>query len=248
MCDRYLASSVAYGEAQGLDPRMARDMQKLPAAACARCCCSISRRMRRCSARQLARDRYERDLALLGRVRESYLRQAAQPSWQRIDGQRPQGRGGRSGVQRGTDATRAAVSARTSRGARRFQHAAHTPRASRRSSSHRQRAPGSRASDAPSRSASARARPMRGQTRPQRCADARPPASPACGLVVRNRRSTCTDGNTQPAREIGRLIEAALPLAPGMQRHGNNGICVARGSRRTFGHHRRERGAVERRP
>jgi len=39
--------------------------------------------------KQLARDRYERDLALLGRVRASYQRQAAQPNWERIDGQRP---------------------------------------------------------------------------------------------------------------------------------------------------------------
>ena len=34
------------------------------------------------------RDRYERDLAMLGRVRESYLRQARQPSWVRVDGDR----------------------------------------------------------------------------------------------------------------------------------------------------------------
>ena len=34
------------------------------------------------------RDRYERDLALLGRVRESYRRQAAQPNWVQIDGER----------------------------------------------------------------------------------------------------------------------------------------------------------------
>jgi thymidylate kinase len=34
------------------------------------------------------RDRYERDLALLARVRESYRRQAAGPGWVRIDGER----------------------------------------------------------------------------------------------------------------------------------------------------------------
>ena len=34
------------------------------------------------------RDRYERDLALLGRVRESYRRQSEQASWVRIDGER----------------------------------------------------------------------------------------------------------------------------------------------------------------
>ena len=31
------------------------------------------------------RDKYERDLALLGRVRESYLRQASAPRWLRLD-------------------------------------------------------------------------------------------------------------------------------------------------------------------
>jgi dTMP kinase len=34
------------------------------------------------------RDRYERDLALLGRVRDSYLRQAEQAGWVRVDGDR----------------------------------------------------------------------------------------------------------------------------------------------------------------
>jgi thymidylate kinase len=35
------------------------------------------------------RDRYERDLALLSRVRESYLRQAAAGGWVVLDGERP---------------------------------------------------------------------------------------------------------------------------------------------------------------
>jgi thymidylate kinase len=35
------------------------------------------------------RDRYERDLALQGRVRESYRRQAAESGWIVIDGERP---------------------------------------------------------------------------------------------------------------------------------------------------------------
>ena len=33
------------------------------------------------------RDRYERDLSLLARVRDSYLRQSAQPDWVGIDGE-----------------------------------------------------------------------------------------------------------------------------------------------------------------
>jgi thymidylate kinase len=34
------------------------------------------------------RDKYERDLALLARVRESYLSQAAEGGWLRLDGNR----------------------------------------------------------------------------------------------------------------------------------------------------------------
>ena len=35
------------------------------------------------------RDRYERDLGLLSRVRDSYRRQADQHRWLRLDGERP---------------------------------------------------------------------------------------------------------------------------------------------------------------
>ena len=94
VCDRYLASSVAYGEAQGLDRAWLVEVQKylpqpdvtvlldIPPEASAR-------------RKSTDRDRYEQDLALLGRVRDSYLRQAAGPStglrtgrWVRIDADR----------------------------------------------------------------------------------------------------------------------------------------------------------------
>jgi dTMP kinase len=88
ICDRYRASSVAYGEAQGLDPLWLTDIQRnlpeatltvlldiAPATAAGR--------------KATGRDRFERDLALLGRVRESYLRQAGQRGWMLIDGERP---------------------------------------------------------------------------------------------------------------------------------------------------------------
>jgi dTMP kinase len=89
ICDRYLASSVAYGEAFGLDPAWLVDIQRhlpqpdltvlldiAPETAVAR--------------KQQGRDRYERDTALLGRVRESYRRQAATTAnWMRIDGEQP---------------------------------------------------------------------------------------------------------------------------------------------------------------
>jgi len=88
LCDRYRASSIAYGEAQGLDPRWLHDVQRYlpapdltvlldisPATAVAR--------------KQAGRDRYERDLDLLARVRQSYLRQAKQRGWILIDAEQP---------------------------------------------------------------------------------------------------------------------------------------------------------------
>lgn len=88
LCDRYAASSIAYGAAHGLDPEWLTDTQRyLPAAGLT---LLLDIRPETAVARKAAgRDRYERDLALLGRVRESYHRQAAAPGWQRIDGERP---------------------------------------------------------------------------------------------------------------------------------------------------------------
>lgn len=87
VCDRYLASSIAYGEAQGLDPAWLAEIQRhLPQPSLTMVLdiapeASLERK-------QLARDRYERDLALLARVRASYQRQSQQPAWCLIDGQR----------------------------------------------------------------------------------------------------------------------------------------------------------------
>jgi dTMP kinase len=86
VCDRYTASSVAYGEAQGLDAAWLTDVQKFlpqptltvmldiaPETAVAR--------------KAIDRDRYERDLDMLTRVRMSYRRQAAEHAWVVIDGE-----------------------------------------------------------------------------------------------------------------------------------------------------------------
>lgn len=90
VCDRYMASSVAYGEAFGLDAAWLIDAQRHlpqpdltilldipPAVSAAR--------------KTEDRDKYERDLALLGRVRESYHRQAANGGWLRLDADRDRG-------------------------------------------------------------------------------------------------------------------------------------------------------------
>jgi dTMP kinase len=85
LSDRYIASSIAYGETQGLDPEWLTNVQRplpqpdltilldiAPEAAARR--------------KSSGRDRYERDLALLARARESYARQARQAGWIRVDG------------------------------------------------------------------------------------------------------------------------------------------------------------------
>jgi dTMP kinase len=88
VCDRYTASSVAYGEAQGLDPAWLIDMQKFlpPASLTIMLDIAPETAVQR---KATDRDRYERDLAMQGRVRESYRRQAAANGWIVLDGERP---------------------------------------------------------------------------------------------------------------------------------------------------------------
>jgi dTMP kinase len=87
VCDRYTASSVAYGEAAGLDPEWLTDMQMLlpPAALTIMLDIAPETAVKR---KAVDRDRYERDLALQSRVRESYRRQAAEFGWVVLDGER----------------------------------------------------------------------------------------------------------------------------------------------------------------
>ena len=79
VCDRYMASSVAYGDAQGLDAAWLRDAQRHLPVPDLTVLLDIAPEV---SARRKTadRDKYERDLALLGRVRDSYHRQAG-PGW-----------------------------------------------------------------------------------------------------------------------------------------------------------------------
>jgi dTMP kinase len=87
VCDRYVASSVAYGEAHGLDPVWLLSIQKYLPQPDVTLLLDIRPEV---SARrkQRDRDRYERDLALLARVRDSYLRQARSEGWVRLDADR----------------------------------------------------------------------------------------------------------------------------------------------------------------
>ena len=88
VCDRYIASSIAYGEAQGLDPAWLAAIQKYLPQPDLTVLLDIAPETA-ASRKATGRDRYEQDLALLGRVRESYLRQAQQRTWLRVDGDRP---------------------------------------------------------------------------------------------------------------------------------------------------------------
>ena len=87
VCDRYLASSIAYGEAQGVDtgwltaiqqplpqPSLTLFMDMSPSV-------SLTRK-------QADRDKFERDMPLLERVRESYRRQSSAATWATIDAER----------------------------------------------------------------------------------------------------------------------------------------------------------------
>jgi dTMP kinase len=85
--DRYTASSIAYGEAFGLDAPWLVDMQKFlpPAALTIFLDINPETAVQRKAA---GRDRYERDLAMQKRVRESYKQLAAAQGWVVLDGER----------------------------------------------------------------------------------------------------------------------------------------------------------------
>ena len=89
VCDRYIASSIAYGEAHGLDAAWLDEIQRfLPRPDL---CLLLDIAPETAAARKkTGRDRYESDLALLSRVRQSYHRQAAASNhWVVLDADRP---------------------------------------------------------------------------------------------------------------------------------------------------------------
>ena len=98
VADRYAASSLAYGDAQGLDVDWLTEVQRLLPAADLTLLLDIAPGTS-LERKRASRDRFEQDLPLLSRVRESYRRQAAAPTWHLVDGAQP------------AEAVRAAVSA-----------------------------------------------------------------------------------------------------------------------------------------
>jgi dTMP kinase len=87
VCDRYLASSVAYGEAHGIDGAWLQEVQRYLPQPDVTLFLDIAPEVS-AQRKTVDRDRYERDLALLGRVRDSYVRQSAAPGWLRIEAAR----------------------------------------------------------------------------------------------------------------------------------------------------------------
>jgi len=78
---------VAYGEAQGLDPAWLLEIQRYLPQPDVTVLLDIAPEVS--AKRKIAdRDRYERDLALLARVRNSYLRQAEKDGWVRLSADR----------------------------------------------------------------------------------------------------------------------------------------------------------------
>jgi dTMP kinase len=88
VCDRYLASSIAYGEAQDLDAAWLRDIQRYLPPPHLTILLDIAPETA-AGRKRSNRDKYERDLELLSRVRDSYRRQAQSTDWVRVDGERP---------------------------------------------------------------------------------------------------------------------------------------------------------------
>jgi dTMP kinase len=90
ICDRYLASSIAYGEAHGIDPVWLTEIQRFLPAPDLTILLDIAPDTA-VGRKAAARDRFERDLELLSRVRASYRRQAAGSGWVHLAGDRARG-------------------------------------------------------------------------------------------------------------------------------------------------------------
>jgi dTMP kinase len=95
VCDRYRASSVAYGESQGLDASWLEDIQRFLPVADITVLLDIAPETA-VARKSTGRDRFERDMGLLARVRESYRRQAAAKGWTVIDAETSRDAVGRS--------------------------------------------------------------------------------------------------------------------------------------------------------
>lgn len=88
ICDRYRASSLAYGEAQGVDVAWLHEVQRPLPEPVVTVLLDIAPETA-VKRKASGRDRFERDLGLLARVRESYRRQAEEHNWVLINAELP---------------------------------------------------------------------------------------------------------------------------------------------------------------
>ena len=121
VCDRYLASSIAYGEAQGLDPLWLAEMQKFLPRPSLTFMLDIAPETA-VQRKAVDRDRYERDLEMQMRVRGQLPTSGGRRAMGRARWRALQAGDCCRRLQRGDVTTRAAVRARTSRDPGRFQH------------------------------------------------------------------------------------------------------------------------------
>ncbi len=87
VCDRFVASSIAYGEAQGLDAGWLERIQQVLPQPDDTILLDLAPDEAAQRKRQ-GRDAFEQDLDLLARVRASYLRQARRAGWHVVDATR----------------------------------------------------------------------------------------------------------------------------------------------------------------
>jgi thymidylate kinase len=83
-----MASSVAYGDAQGLDPHWLTSVQAYLPQPAITILLDIAPEVA-AARKSRNRDKFESDLPMLGRVRASYLRQAGDLLWLVVDAARP---------------------------------------------------------------------------------------------------------------------------------------------------------------
>jgi hypothetical protein len=227
VCDRYCASTIAYGEAQGLDSGWLNEIQRYLPKADITVLLDIApdTAVRR---KATNRDRYERDLGLLARVATA------------TNVRRPRPAGALSTRRRRKRRWRRRWNRPSCHGSRRRQHA-HTPDAVRQQNrtARIDRRPcrhdivDEHHSAREQRPAHDRRRYRPGRAHAERPIEiAKPHRGGQTGLrwTVPPAPQDAPDRRTQLARQIVGLIESALERADRMQRHGNDGVGVSSSS------------------
>ena len=216
MADRYAASSLAYGDAQGLDLAWLTDVQRLLPPADLTFLLDIAPETS-LARKRAARDKFERDLPLLSRVRASYVRQAAGA---RLASDRRHARTPRpcapmspapyelgSGCCKGHDRAPAPAGSSASAAAESVAPVVSTSSTS--------------ATD-PATHGAGRARPS--ANAPRTLAWRAAPEAATCGLVWTPPRQRLAHRRPEGGGDERRLIEPALAFPPRMERHRHHDL------------------------